>query len=74
MLEVSQEQLSLLLKNVDRLNQDFTEISINLAVLTSRFDAMEWYFRLVVGGIVILILERAWKNVMYVKNGKNNQE
>jgi len=71
MLEINQDQWIRLLDNVNQLNSDYTSLSISLAVLSEKVANIEKLGWFLIFTSLALVIERAWKNIMYYK--RNNK-
>ena len=52
------------------LNDDYTKLSIDVAVLKEQMKMIGWFVKLITAGIAGLILERAFSIFMKIRNGK----
>ena len=58
-----------IMKHITILNDDYTKMSVDVAVLKSQVADLIWYLRAVVGGIIVMLISQIWQT-RYIKNGK----
>jgi len=69
---IDQQTISEILKHITILNDDYTKLAMDVAVLKSQVADLIWYFRAVMGGLIVLVVTQFWQVIIMKKN--NNKK
>lgn len=67
---MEQEIISQILQHIQVLNDDYTKMSVDVAVLKAQMETIVWWFRIIGAGFVGLMITQFWQIVILRKNGK----
>ena len=56
--------------HISVLNDDYTKLSIDVAVLKNQIASMVWWTRTIVGSFIVLLITQIWQLILIKKNGK----
>ena len=60
--------LSEINRHISVLNDDFTALSMDVAVLKSQMETIIWWWRLIIAGFVGLFITQIWQVLIMRKN------
>ena len=52
------------------LNDDYTKISVDVAILKSQMGEIMWWFKAVLGATIVMLVTQLWQVVILRKNGQ----
>ena len=59
-----------IMKHITVLNDDYTKMSVDVAILKSQMAEIMWYFKAVIVAFIGVIVTQFWHIVILRKNGK----
>jgi len=59
-----------IMKHITVLNDDYTKMSVDVAILKSQMAEIMWYFKAVIVAFIGLMVTQFWQIVILRKNGK----
>ena len=60
-----------IMKHIQVLNDDYTQLSVDVAVLKSQMSTLMWWFRAFAATFVALLASQIWQVMHMKKDGKN---
>ena len=60
-----------ILQHIKVLNEDYTKIAMDVAVLKSQMAELLWYFKAVMVAFIGLIVSQVWQLIVMKKNNHN---
>lgn len=62
--------LSEILNHIATLNDDYTKLAVDVAVLQSQVGELVWWFRCTAGAIIVMLITQFWQIRKIRNNGK----
>jgi len=59
-----------IMRHITILNDDYTKLSIDVAVLKAQIENMTWWFRAFGGAFIVMLATQFWQVVVLRKNNK----
>ena len=56
-----------ILKHIAVLNDDYTRLASDVAVLKSQMDLLMWWFKAIMGAFIVLIVTQLWQVCKMIK-------
>jgi len=56
-------------KHIAVLNDDYTGMSIDVAILKSQMCEIIWWFKAILGATIVLVVTQFWQVIILRKNG-----
>jgi len=58
------------MKHIAVLNDDYTKMSIDIAVLKNQVSEIIWWFRAIAGAFIVMMISQFWQIILLRKNDK----
>ena len=58
------------MKHIAILNDDYTKMSIDIAVLKNQVSEIIWWFRAIAGAFIVMMISQFWQIILLRKNDK----
>ena len=58
------------MKHIAILNDDYTKMSIDIAVLKNQVSEIIWWFRAIAGAFIVMMISQLWQIILLRKNDK----
>lgn len=71
---IDSETLNQIMQHIATLNDDYTKISISLAILTERVEWLCKFFWLIVAAVIGMLVSQLYQIRLMHKNGKQNNK
>ena len=55
------------------LNDDYTKISVDVAILKSQMGEIMWWFKAVLGATIVMLVSQFWQVLIMRKNGQKKE-
>jgi len=68
--EITSEQITFILERLYVLNEDYTQLSVDVAVLKNQVSAMTFWTRTIATTFIALMITQIWQLILIKKNGK----
>ena len=60
-------------KHITVLNDDYTRMSIDVAILKSQMREIMWWFKAILGATIVLVVTQFWQVIILRKNGNGKK-
>jgi len=64
-----EELIADILKHIAVLNDEYGQIAVDVAVLKTEVGLLMWWFKAIMGAIVIMLVSQAWQLIRMKRNG-----
>jgi hypothetical protein len=64
-----QELLNEIWRHIAKLNDDYTQMSVDVAILKAQMASICWWFRAIAGAFIVLLITQVWQILILRKNG-----
>ena len=62
-----------ILSHIEVLNDDYTQLSVDVAILKNDVATLMWWFKAFMGAFIILGVSQFWQIFILKKNGKKKE-